>query len=72
MRSSVPENAGDELRSTAQVRVAGGVVEVLTASDGRLLTVGTQTMRKVRTSIRPGNSGFAENFQRALAGFGKQ
>ena len=72
VRSSAPENGGDELRSTAQAVLPAAFVEVLTASDGRSLTVGTQTMRKVRTSIRPGNSGFAENFQRALAGCGKQ
>ena len=70
VRSSATES-GDELRSVAQAMLPAAFVEVLGASEGRSLTIGTQTMRKARTSIRPGNTGFAESFQRALAGCGK-
>lgn len=71
VRSSAAENGSDELRSVAQATVPSAFVELLSASEGRSLTIGTQTMRKLRTSIRPGNTGFAESFQRALAGCGK-
>jgi hypothetical protein len=69
VRSSVADS--EELRSTAQAILPQPFVEQLTASDGRAITVGTQTMRRVRTSIRPGNSGFAEAFQRTLVGCAK-
>ena len=62
---------GDELRSVAQASVPAAFVELLASNEGRSLTIGTQTTRRARTSIRPGNMGFAESFQRTLAGCGK-
>ncbi len=62
----------DALRSVATARVPAGFIEALVASEGRSLTIGTQTMRRTRTAIRPGNTGFAESFKRSLTDCAKQ
>jgi len=71
VRSSSAENGGEALHSMAQAAVPAAFIELLKTSEGRALTVGTQSLRRARTSIRPGNTGFAEGFARTLADCGK-
>ena len=70
VRSSAPEGR-DALRSTATAKVTAEFLDALAASDGRALMVGTLTMRRARTAIRPGNTGFADSFRRTLANCAK-
>jgi hypothetical protein len=71
VRSSSAGNGGEALHSMAQAVVPAAFVELLKTSEGRALTIGTLSLRRARTSIRPGNTGFAESFARTLADCGK-
>ena len=56
-----------------EIRRQGGfaLVAVLWAVLLMALMVGTLTMRRARTAIRPGNTGFADSFRRTLANCAK-
>jgi hypothetical protein len=71
VRASSPEGR-DTLRSTATAKVPAEFIEALAASEGRSLAIGTLTMRRTRTIIQPGNTGFADSFKRTLANCAKQ
>jgi len=67
VQSSAPDLAGSELLSAARNAVPPALLNALAETEGRSLVVATQTLANTRTTIRPGNAGFAENLRRTIA-----
>jgi hypothetical protein len=61
-------SAASELRTVARGPLSPTLVAGLAETEGRGLTVATQTSTNVRTVIRIGNSGFGASFGQTIAG----
>jgi hypothetical protein len=67
VESSVLDPGTEELKSVANATVPATFLESLATTSGNALVIATQTRRKVRTVIRPGNTGFGDSFERTVA-----
>jgi hypothetical protein len=67
VQSSAPEGGSDEIKSIASATVPAAFLDSLAETEGKTLVVATQTRRRVRTVIRPGNTGFSESFKKTIA-----
>jgi hypothetical protein len=67
VQTSVAQSGSSEVRTVAQGRVGTEFLTALSDTAGQSLVVATQSEANVRTTIRPGNTGFADSFRQNIA-----
>jgi hypothetical protein len=67
VQTSASETGSTELRTVAHGAVPPEFLSLIADTAGQSLVVATQTETNVRTTIRPGNTGFGESFKQTIA-----